>query len=246
MGEGPMALTQKELDAMPAKAKREPEVIDLYLKHDFLTAYAMHTGRRIRETSYKDAIGGGAEIWDSHGELQRDFLISQGLRPEHRLMEIGCGTGRLARKVVPYLNAAKYVGVDISRDALDVAERLSREEGWTNKHPLFAAGNVPNGFQFDYVWSFSVMIHVPIEMCENLMRRAAGTMHKDSRFYWSYVPEPVEFRSGVKQFRNTLKQYRQAADNAGLTFEDINWIKAAGHVKSRLTGSQRVALSRLK
>jgi len=241
-----MKITQAELDAMPEKAKRDPDSLALYQEHDFIDAYALHTKQRIERTGYKCAIGADENNWDSHGELQRDFLISQGLKPSSRLLEIGCGTGRLARKVVPYLDAAKYVGVDISKDGIDVATRLSKEEGWAEKHPLFVVGKSPHGWMFDYVWAFSVFIHLPDSICESVMLRAAASMHKGSRFYWAYVPEPVSWRSGVKQFRHTLKDYKDITTRAGLTFEDVpGWIARAGYEQGRWSGSQRVALSKL-
>jgi cyclopropane fatty-acyl-phospholipid synthase-like methyltransferase len=241
-----LKLTKAELAAMPEKAQRETETLALYQEHDFLEAYALHTARRIERTGYKHAIGGG-DNWDEHGDLQRDFLISQGLKPDHRLLEIGCGTGRLARKVVPYLEIAGYVGVDIADAALSVALDLSFSEGWAHRLPSFA-NKIPadRQFEFDYIWSFAAFIHIPQDVVESTMRRAAAVMHKDSRFYWSYIPGPKTERAGVKTFRRTLADYQKAAYQAGLTFDDVpDWIQKAGYKQDRWTGSQRVALSRL-
>ena len=96
-------LTADELAALPPKARRDPKTVAIYAEFDYLTAYAMHTDRRVLTEGIGPAAGADAsrDNWDSHGELQRDFLITQGLRPEHCLLDIGCGGGRLARKVVP-------------------------------------------------------------------------------------------------------------------------------------------------
>jgi 2-polyprenyl-3-methyl-5-hydroxy-6-metoxy-1,4-benzoquinol methylase len=238
-------LTKAELAAMPEKARRDTETLALYQEHDFLDAYALHTARRIERTGYQYAIGGG-DNWDSHGDLQRDFLIGQGLKPEHRLLEIGCGTGRLARKVAPYLVNGSYHGVDIAEAALDVASSLSISEGWA---ATFWAGEVPsraNVLPFDYLWSFAVFIHIPQTVVESTMRRAAAVMHADSQFFWSYIPEPKTERAGVKTFRKTLGDYQKAANQAGLTFDDVpGWIESTGHRPARWTGYQRLAVSRL-
>jgi SAM-dependent methyltransferase len=239
-------LTKAELAAMPEKVKRETETLALYQEHDFLDAYALHTARRIERTGYKHAIGGG-DNWDEHGNLQRDFLISQGLKPHHSLLEIGCGTGRLARKVVPYLEIAGYVGVDIADAALSVSLGLSVSEGWAHRLPSFAS-EIPadRQFEFDYIWSFAAFIHIPQDVMEATMRRAAAVMHKDSRFYWSYIPDTETRRVGVKTFRRTVTDYRRAAEQAGLTFEDVpNWIQDAGYEPARWTGYQKLALSKL-
>lgn len=243
-----MRLTERELAEMPAKTKKDPTTVALYLEHDFLDAYALHTARRIELTGYQAAVGAG-DNWDAHGGLQRDFLVSQGLKPEHRLLDIGCGTGRLARKVAPYLEVGHYFGVDISEAAVIAACDVSVSEGWGERKPTFWIGEIPDSPpapKFDFLWSFSVFIHLPQDIMEAVMRRAAAVMHPGSRFFWAYVPEPKAWRSGVKQFRHTLADYQRAATQAGLTFADVpNWIQKAGHTPARWTGNQLVAVSRL-
>lgn len=243
-----MRLSDDELAAMPAKTKKDPVTVALYQEHDFLDAYALHTARRIETTGYQAAVGAG-ENWEAHGRLQRDFLVSQGLKPHHRLLDIGCGTGRLARQVVPYLEREGYYGVDIAEAAIIAAGELAISEGWGEGRPTFWIGQIPDSPpapKFDYLWSFSVFIHLPQDIMESVMRRAAAVMHSGSRFLWAYVPEDRAWRSGVKQFRHTLADYRQAAAQAGLTFDDVpNWIERAGYEPSRWTGGQRVAVSRL-
>ena len=230
---------------MPAKTKKDPETVALYLEHEFLQAYALHTKRRIETTGYRAAVGSG-DNWDDHGKLQRDFLIAMGLKPHHRLLDIGCGTGRLARKVVPYLEPGHYEGVDIAPAAIEAAIAVSKDEGWADQFPTWVVGEIPPGRPFDFLWSFSVFIHLPRDIMESVMRRAASVMHPGSLFFWAYVPEPKAWRSGVKQFRHTPVDYQRAAEQAGLTFEEVpNWINAAGYAPGRWSGSQRVAMSRL-
>ncbi len=243
-----MRLTEADLAAMPAKTKKDPETVALYLEYDFVEAYARHTARRIETTGYRAAVGSG-DNWDAHGELQRDFLVSHGLKPSHRLLDIGCGTGRLARKVVPHLDRGRYFGVDISAAAILAACELSLTEGWGELRPTFWVGEIPDAEvagQFDFLWAFSVFIHLPQMLMESVMRRAAAVMGSGSRFFWAYVPEPKAWRSGVKQFRHTLTDYRQAASQAGLTFDEVpDWIEKAGYTPARWTGGQRIAVSRL-
>jgi hypothetical protein len=40
---------------------------------------------------HRESVGG---LWDEIGELQADFLMSRGLRPHHRLLDIGCGRAK--------------------------------------------------------------------------------------------------------------------------------------------------------
>jgi SAM-dependent methyltransferase len=237
-----MKITDEELAAMPPKSVRFDAEVKLYKENDFITAYGKHTDKRIAETGYQAAIGGGTN-WDFHGELQRDFLIAQGLKPHHALLDIGCGTGRLARKAAP---RCQYWGYDISAGAVDAANALSHEEGWDKFRPTISL-NWPNGALFNFIWAFSVFIHLPREECVKLMTLVGAVMAPAARFYFSYVPEDRDWRSGLKQFRHTLKTYQACAAEAGLTFEDVpNWIESTGRKPSRETGNQRIALATLK
>ncbi|MFD1808433.1 hypothetical protein ACFSHQ_10805 [Gemmobacter lanyuensis] len=46
------------------------------------------------------------------------MLLAEGLRPCHRLLDIGCGPLRTGCRAVPYLNPGNYWGTDLSRDLI--------------------------------------------------------------------------------------------------------------------------------
>jgi SAM-dependent methyltransferase len=70
-------------------------------------------------------------------EQQIRLLRYCGLTPSTRMLEIGCGIGRLVYDLAPFLDEGTYAGFDISPNAI----------GWLNEHyaPL-----LPN-FRFDLV-----------------------------------------------------------------------------------------------
>jgi hypothetical protein len=45
----------------------------------------------IRAGVHRDLVGG---LWEELGRLQFEFLVGAGLRPEMRLLDIGCGCPR--------------------------------------------------------------------------------------------------------------------------------------------------------
>jgi SAM-dependent methyltransferase len=66
------------------------------------------------------AVGGNFEAM---GALERRLLVSVGLRPEHTLVDVGCGAGRLTKALVPYLTHGRYLGTDVVPELLDYARR---------------------------------------------------------------------------------------------------------------------------
>lgn len=220
-------LTQAEIDSFPEKGKRDPAVLKLYRENDFLDAYASHTDSRVGINGYRGAVG-SVDDWERHGDIQSRFLIDKGLEPWHRLLDIGCGTGRLARKIAPFLRNGHYMGCDISVKALDYAMKLAQEEGWASQGPQFVVGmdeeRIEASPPFDFLWAFSVFVHLPCSLMADVMRVAANLMHERSKFYFSYVPEKVETRSGPKSFRHTLDCYQSCAESAELQmWKDESW-----------------------
>ncbi len=64
-------------------------------------------------------------------ELFRMLVDFGGLKPEHRLLDVGCGVGRLAIQLTRYLNVS-YGGFDIVKPSIEYCQRVI-----TRPHPNF-------------------------------------------------------------------------------------------------------------
>jgi SAM-dependent methyltransferase len=223
-----MKLSPTEAATLVGKSSKDPELVALYMREPFLVAYAKHTDLRVERDAH-DAIGG---LWEEYGDLSLVFLIEQGLKPQHRLLDFGCGMGRLARKVVPYLEPRNYFGCDISGRALDYARNLAIQEGWDGRVPTFMRAHTPLP-TVDYVWAFSVMIHLPAEEVRAAFRLVRTTMHPNTRFLFSYVPAKNHIRTDLKQFKHPYEFYEECAKDCGLSLDHVpSW-----------PGRQKIALA---
>src|SRR5262245_10940275 len=61
-------------------------------------------------------VGG---LWDEVGRLQRDHLVDDRLRPDIRLVDIGCGPLRGGVHFVRYLEPGNYYGLELNPAWLD-------------------------------------------------------------------------------------------------------------------------------
>lgn len=68
-----------------------------------------------------DGVGDGD--YDVVGEIEFDIVRNEGLEPTSTLLDFGCGNGRLAVHVVPYLEGGQYIGTDIAPTFLRHAAR---------------------------------------------------------------------------------------------------------------------------
>lgn len=204
---------------------------ELYEHNDFLTAYSKHTDLRMKADP-KWAIGRGDE-WESHGLLQLEFLINQGMKPEHFVLDVGCGPGRAARRIVPYLSDRNYVGVDISEECIKHARALSGQEGWADKSPLFMLDkNGTLDFQrpfwvsvYDFIWAHSVFTHLPEQQIDKMTASIKRMLDVNGKFLFTYkVGKKIE-RTGLKQWRYPFSFFEELAKRHGLqaTSLEVIW-----------------------
>ncbi len=216
-----MKLTQSELASFTDKASKNPEEKKLYDEAgDYLTAYAAHTDLRIERDGPALAIGGE---WEEHGPLQLNFLIQYGLTRKSKLLDFGCGTGRLTRHAAPYLDLGNYVGVDISPAAINHTQDLGWKEGWATKCPTLLKGDgtlsVVKDMAFDIIWAHSVFTHLP----EHYIAAILDDMRdmKFRAFYFTYKYSECPRRSGLKQFQYPPAFFAEIARDYGMRAETL-------------------------
>ena len=195
----------------------------LYRKKDFLDAYSRHTDLRV-QADPQAAIGG---MWEEMGKLQIDFLISKGLKPSHVLLDFGCGTLRAGRHLIRYLEPGHYYGIDISRDAIEYAKNLIKEEGLSSKNPILIVSESRNpdfaeleGNVFDFLLAQSVFTHLPLEHIEECFAHLRAIMHEKSVFYFTYHSGSKYCQKGSKGFRYPFYFFENLAEQFGFELRD--------------------------
>lgn len=146
---------------------------------------------RIELRGHRAYIGGGdPETWYGIGLLQYHFLIAQGLRPEHRFLDVGCGALRLGQLLIPYLNEGRYFGLEPAEDLVKAGRaREVPDFIFEMKKPAFAHNATFDAAfcgGFDVALAQSIFTHLTLEDIElaftNLLKHAAP----DARFYFTF------------------------------------------------------------
>src|SRR5471032_314744 len=92
---------------------------------NFLKSYPNHLAQ-LRATLPNDAaleaaVGGE---FVTIGKLERALLCSLGLADDHFVVDVGCGSGRLAHQLAAFPEL-RYLGTDVVPDRLDQARKLT-------------------------------------------------------------------------------------------------------------------------
>lgn len=131
------------------------------------------------------------EAWLELGNRQFTYLRDRGLRPDHRMLEIGCGNLRAGWRFIEFLGEGAYTGVDISPEILLAAQDTLAEQGLVAKRPYLMIVNdmslkaLPDD-HFDVVHAHSVFSHTPIEIVEAALKGVRRVIRKDGFFDLTY------------------------------------------------------------
>jgi SAM-dependent methyltransferase len=82
-------------------------------------------------------------IWEKQGDEILRQLIELGLRPGDVVVDYGCGTLREGIHLIRYLDAGRYIGLDVDERVLDAGRRLVGQELLAEKKPRLAIINPP-------------------------------------------------------------------------------------------------------
>jgi cyclopropane fatty-acyl-phospholipid synthase-like methyltransferase len=186
----------------------------------------------------RHGLVGPAKLAGMKRAFQIDFLRRQGLRPEHRLVDIGCGTLRGGIPIIDYLARGNYCGIEARRYVLDQGIAELRENGLEGKEPMLISddlGDISLPGRFDFAWAFSVLFHMADARLEDCFRFVSTHLASDGVFFANarigahdegrWQEFPVVWRS--------LEYYDRLASRYGLHTMDIGSLGEVGHVSGK-------------
>lgn len=178
------------------------------------------------------AYVGPPEDYDLIAAMTFGLLTTLGLRQHHRLLDVGCGSLRVGRLLIPYLNRSGYTGIE-PNDWL-IEEGIRNECGKELveiKAPRFILGDDPSllatSSPFDLALAQSIFSHAGLDQISawtsalSKLLQPTGALvatfveadadHAESGWFY---PECVGYR------RSTMQQI---AEENGFRFRILDW-----------------------
>jgi ubiquinone/menaquinone biosynthesis C-methylase UbiE len=131
------------------------------------------------------AVGGSLESFERFGVLEHSLLRMFGLRDDARVVDVGCGAGRLARQLARCTDM-RYFGIDVVPELLDYTRRKVARPGFAFQ---LVAGNaipVADG-QADFVTFFSVITHLLHEESYAYLEQSRRVLAPGGRVVFSFL-----------------------------------------------------------
>lgn len=162
-----------------------------------------------------------------------NLLTTNDLRQHHKLLDVGCGSLRLGRLFIPYLNQGNYVGVEPNKWL--VSEGIKNEVGKDLiriKKPIFSYKGSLEDFKeplgLDYVVAQSIFSHTGLDILSQWLEHIHYHLNNDGLVFATFIlnesedftgngwiyPECVSFKG------DTLKE---TANSTGFELEFLDW-----------------------
>jgi len=187
----------------------------------------LHAG----ETHYRAYVG-PPEDYDLIAATTFNLLTTAGLRQHHKLIDIGCGSLRVGRLLIPYLNRGNYIGVEPNRWLVE--EAIAKEIGTDMvriKRPnfIFASSlkSIDNSFNADFAVAQSIFSHASLNLIDDWLAGVAFHLASHGALFATYL-KGEEDHQGRKWVYPGCVSYRtetlsNAARAAVFSFAELDW-----------------------
>ena len=183
----------------------------------------------LQSQEYRSYVG--KELYyDLASALQFNLLTVLGLRENHTLLDIGCGSLRAGRLFIPYLRPGRYFGVEpikwLVQKGLDeelghAIVEVKRPTFLYNEH--FEFGKF--GRTFDFLLAQSIFSHTSQAQLRKRLREASQVMTPTSIFAATFFQDERDY-TGARNATHagfTMDTMRNFIEEQGLIMRPIEW-----------------------
>jgi len=185
--------------------------------------------------NYKTPVG-PSTLYDYSAALQFSILFNYGLRAYHKFLDFGCGSLRLGRLMIQYLEEHNYYGIEPRKDLINEGIKANHlRELIDRKKPNLRVSDDCNmatfNITFDYILAYSIFTHMPIAQIQDSLKSAYLAMDVNTIFLATYFEGKVDNElknwtpTGIYYRRDTISHLIQENN---LLFTQLNLTGSGG------------------
>ncbi len=143
-----------------------------------------------REAPY---TGGPVQSFEAVGRDTMITLLQNGLRPDHKILDFGCGALRLGYWIIRLVDRGNYCAIEPNSSMLETGKKYSLgTELIQDKQPRFSANGDCDfsvfGMQFDFVVARSIFTHTTPALLRQSLKSFRDNSDRNAIMLASYWP----------------------------------------------------------
>lgn len=188
-------------------------------------------GLRPGSHHYRASVG-YPERYDLVAAMQFNLLTACGLRDYHYVLDIGCGSLRVGRLLIPFLLPGRYHGIEPEQWLIDDGFHFELgADAAAIKKPRFSNSTdftlTEFGVVFDYIMAQSIFSHATPDQIRTCLREAARCLAADGLLIASFVLGPTDYAGREWVYPECVEYTEEGmqtlAREAGLELQIIDW-----------------------
>ena len=183
------------------------------------------------DNHYRAYVGPPGD-YDLVSAMVFNLLTCIGLRQYHRVLDIGCGSLRVGRLLIPYLNPSHYFGIEPNKWLVE--DGIANEIGMDLirvKRPTLSYRASMEEFEtplnLDYAIAQSIFSHCGQDLIRTWLSQVSSHLKEEGALVATFVNHPQDFRERGWVYPNVVgyraETMAKLAMGFGFQFQTLNW-----------------------
>lgn len=192
----------------------------------------------MRERHLLEDMVGPLGYWNELQAYQLNTLKLNGLKPEHKILDIGCGPLQGGIAFIKYLNKNNYYGVDINKESLKAGNSQIKKFKLLDKNPFLSLSKTfgreeLKDIKFNFIWASQILYYFDDDKLRELMDWLSIALSENGKFLADIIgPKHYEFKTKEHNwFLHTNDSLNKIANQFNLKAKNLGEIENFGYPK---------------
>ena len=179
------------------------------------------------------AYVGPPEDYDLIAAMTFNLLTTLGLRQHHSLLDVGCGSLRIGRLLIPYLNRGKYFGVEPNNWLVEagIEQELGKDVVQIKRPTFFFSASPETVAQakvsFDFALAQSIFSHCGLDLIRGWLSAVSRSLAQGGALVATFLPDQKDSKQTGWVYPECVNYQPEtlgtAAAEVNLRFEILDW-----------------------
>ena len=179
------------------------------------------------------AYVGPPEDYDLIAAMTFNLLTTLGLRQHHSLLDVGCGSLRIGRLLIPYLNRGKYFGLEPNNWLVEagIEQELGKDVMQIKRPTFFFSASpetvVQSKVSFDFALAQSIFSHCGLDLIRGWLSAVSRSLTQSGALVATFLPDQKDSKQTGWVYPECVnyqpETLARAAAEVNLRFEILDW-----------------------